>query len=93
MDVAIFNAFKTFKYTLFYMTKGEPPSQVQLRGKAWTAIITFGTIISLVLHDWDQSTGHTNVFSSIRPTLKYTLNRLYGVDSNKSTETPPPSSD
>lgn len=59
----------------------EPPNPNHLRLKAATAIVTVALTAGLLLFDWDAATGgHPNVFSSVRPSLKAALNRLYGRD-------------
>lgn len=57
----------------------EPPSPAHLRLKAGTAVVTVALAVGLLLFDWDASSrGPKTVFSNVRPTLKATLNRLYG---------------
>jgi hypothetical protein len=59
----------------------EPPSPAHLRLKAGTAVVTVALTIGLLLFDWDAASGGPKtVFSSVRPTIKATLNRLYGRD-------------
>ena len=56
----------------------EPPNPVHLKLKAGTAVVTVALAAALLLFDWDSQTGHQTVFSSVRPTVKAALNRLYG---------------
>lgn len=62
------------------MVVPEPPTQHQLRIKAWTAVATAAAMATLLLYDWDAATGHKNIFSGIRPAVRSALNRVYGVD-------------
>lgn len=56
----------------------EPPNPAHLKLKAATAVATVALAAGLLLFDWDAQTGHQTVFSSVRPTVKSALNRLYG---------------
>lgn len=56
----------------------EPPNPAHLKLKAATAVVTVALAAGLLLFDWDSQTGHQTVFSSVRPSVKAALNRLYG---------------
>jgi hypothetical protein len=57
----------------------EPSNQFQARTKTLTVAISVITLSTLLLYDWDKSTGYRNVFSGIRPAVKAAFNRIYGV--------------
>ena len=69
--------------SLATMSVPEPPSPFQLKVKTWTAVATALTIVSLVVFDWDKTTGHPTVFSGIRPALVRQVNRFYGIEEKK----------